>query len=154
MVWISISGQPAWQLHCRCVACQPFTCHKYAFQAAFHMPYILPCKLPIMCTANLPVCSSYLSLQSNPEVQDWMRANSLDSLSQLETYFESRVLDLASLAGRSYIVWQVLPSSVFASDLLIMCKLASITCAIHMCHLHAPFNCVDEVLHLQQHVSS
>ena len=38
-----------------------------------------------------------------------MRANSLGSLSQLETYFESRVLDLATLAGRSYIVWQVLP---------------------------------------------
>ncbi|KAL3160605.1 hypothetical protein ABBQ32_010536 [Trebouxia sp. C0010 RCD-2024] len=44
--------------------------------------------------------------QSNPDVQDWMRANSLGSLSQLETYFESRVLDLATLAGRSYIVWQ------------------------------------------------
>ena len=47
-------------------------------------------------------------LQSNPGIQDWMRANSLGSLSQLETYFESRVLDLATLAGRSYIVWQVL----------------------------------------------
>lgn len=46
-------------------------------------------------------------VQSNPNVQDWMRANSLGSLSQLETYFESRVLDLATLAGRSYIVWQV-----------------------------------------------
>lgn len=44
--------------------------------------------------------------QSNPDVQDWMQANSLGSLSQLEGYFESRVLDLATLAGRSYIVWQ------------------------------------------------
>ena len=46
-------------------------------------------------------------MQSNPDIQDWMRVNSLGSLSQLETYFESRVLDLATLAGRSYIVWQV-----------------------------------------------
>ncbi|DBA89255.1 TPA: hypothetical protein ACH3X1_016396 [Trebouxia sp. C0004] len=44
--------------------------------------------------------------QSNPDVQDWMKANSLGSLSQLEGYFESRVLGLATLAGRSYIVWQ------------------------------------------------
>ena len=51
--------------------------------------------------------SFFLSLQSNPDVQDWMKANSLGSLSQLEGYFESRVLDLATLAGRSYIVWQV-----------------------------------------------
>ncbi len=46
-------------------------------------------------------------VQSNPDVQDWMKANSLGSLSQLEGYFESRVLNLAILAGRSYIVWQV-----------------------------------------------
>jgi len=49
----------------------------------------------------------HVSVQSNPDVQDWMKANSLGSLSQLEGYFESRVLDLATLAGRSYIVWQV-----------------------------------------------
>lgn len=48
-----------------------------------------------------------MSVQSNPDVQDWMEANSLGSLAQLEGYFESRVLDLATLAGRSYIVWQV-----------------------------------------------
>ena len=48
-----------------------------------------------------------LPVQSNPGIQDWMKANSFDSLSQLESYFESRVLDLATLAGRSYIVWQV-----------------------------------------------
>ena len=50
-------------------------------------------------------------MQSNPDIQDWMKANSFDSLSQLESYFESRVLDLATLAGRSYIVWQVWPST-------------------------------------------
>lgn len=49
----------------------------------------------------------HVLVQSNPDVQDWMQANSLGSLSQLEGYFESRVLDLATLAGRSYIVWQV-----------------------------------------------
>ena len=144
------------------------------------MPHISPFKLPIMCTVNLPVCSSYLSLQSNPEVQDWMKANSLDSLSQLETYFEGRVLDLASLAGRSYIVWQVhiveggwllIPSCYFASDhvqadtihmrpsrVLFTCAIrmcrshAPFTCAVHMCCSHAPFtfNCMVSVEPLHQ----
>ena len=54
--------------------------------------------------------------QSNPGIQDWMKANSFDSLSQLESYFESRVLDLATLAGRSYIVWQVHPKSLAKLD--------------------------------------
>ena len=36
-----------------------------------------------------------------------MKSNGLESLSQLEGYFEERVLDLAAQAGRSYIVWQV-----------------------------------------------
>lgn len=46
-------------------------------------------------------------MQSNPDVRSWMSSNGLDNLSQLEEYFERRVLDLATLAGRSYIVWQV-----------------------------------------------
>lgn len=46
-------------------------------------------------------------MQSNPEVRQWMKANSFGALSELEGYFERRVLDLATLAGRSYIVWQV-----------------------------------------------
>ena len=45
-------------------------------------------------------------LQSNPEVQDWMKASHIASTAALEGYFEARVLKLASLAGRSYIVWQ------------------------------------------------
>ena len=127
LVWNSTSRQPALQM------CSP---------TAFHIPYILPFKLPLklpfklpfMCITTIPVCSSYLSIQSNPEIQDWMTANSLDSLSQLETYFESRVLDLACLAGRSYIVWQVLPFLCFlflACDLFIMSKVAFIK--NHMC---------------------
>ncbi|KAL0048809.1 hypothetical protein WJX82_011636 [Trebouxia sp. C0006] len=54
--------------------------------------------------------------QSNPDVQDWMKANRLGSLSQLEGYFESRVLDLATLAGRSYIIWQDVLDNNAASD--------------------------------------
>lgn len=30
----------------------------------------------------------------------------IESMSQLEEYFERRVLDLAAATGRSYIVWQ------------------------------------------------
>ncbi len=36
-----------------------------------------------------------------------MREHHVTSISGLETYFEERVLALASAAGRSYIVWQV-----------------------------------------------
>lgn len=48
-----------------------------------------------------------MCVQSNPDVRSWMSSNGLESLSQLESYFEGRVLDLATLAGRSYIIWQV-----------------------------------------------
>ena len=41
-----------------------------------------------------------------------MAANNFDSPAQLEGYFVSRVLDLATLAGRSYIVWQVKASQL------------------------------------------
>eukprot|EP00891_Asterochloris_glomerata_P006265 jgi/Astpho2/6265/e_gw1.00088.42.1_t len=44
--------------------------------------------------------------ESNPEVQDWMKASHIASMAALEGYFEARVVKLASLAGRSYIVWQ------------------------------------------------
>ena len=36
-----------------------------------------------------------------------MAENGLKSVSELETYFEGRVLGLARQAGRNYIVWQV-----------------------------------------------
>ena len=117
-----------------CLAAALQMCSPTAFHVPYILPFKLPFKLPLMCIATIPVCSSYLSIQSNPEVQDWMTANSLDSLSQLETYFESRVLDLACLAGRSYIVWQVLPFLCFlflACDLFIMSKVAFIK--NHMC---------------------
>lgn len=67
---------------------------------------LLGTETPIMTPSSVDF-SVFPSLQSNPDVQDWMKANSLGTLSQLEGYFESRVLDLATLAGRSYIVWQV-----------------------------------------------
>lgn len=84
----------------------------------------LQASLPFMCiTLHVfliqRVKGAVCRMQSNPDVQDWMRANSLGSLSQLETYFEGRVLDLATLAGRSYIVWQVPPSHHFRSTPLI-----------------------------------
>ena len=67
-----------------------------------------------MLSAGLQDCP--ILLQSNPDVQEWMRSNGVDSLSQLEGYFEERVLELAALAGRSYIVWQV--SSAIATLLV------------------------------------
>ncbi|EIE23444.1 putative beta-N-acetylhexosaminidase [Coccomyxa subellipsoidea C-169] len=44
--------------------------------------------------------------QSSPEIRAWMREHDVSSIAGLETYFEERVLALASAAGRSYIVWQ------------------------------------------------
>ncbi len=35
-----------------------------------------------------------------------MKASHIASMAALEGYFEARVVKLASLAGRSYIVWQ------------------------------------------------
>lgn len=46
-------------------------------------------------------------LQSSPEIRAFMAENGLKSVSELETYFEGRVLGLARQAGRNYIVWQV-----------------------------------------------
>ena len=46
-------------------------------------------------------------LQSSPEIKAFMAENGLKSVSELETYFEGRVLGLARQAGRNYIVWQV-----------------------------------------------
>ncbi len=52
------------------------------------------------------LCAGLL-VQSSPEIKAWMREHDVTSISGLETYFEERVLALASAAGRSYIVWQV-----------------------------------------------
>ena len=46
-------------------------------------------------------------LQSSPEIKAFMAENGLKSVSELETYFEGRVLGLARQVGRNYIVWQV-----------------------------------------------
>ena len=48
-----------------------------------------------------------MAVQSSPEIRAWMREHDVSSIAGLETYFEERVLALASAAGRSYIVWQV-----------------------------------------------
>jgi protein tyrosine phosphatase (PTP) superfamily phosphohydrolase (DUF442 family) len=36
-----------------------------------------------------------------------MSENGVESVAQLEAYYEERVLELCRAAGRSYIVWQV-----------------------------------------------
>ena len=50
--------------------------------------------------------SLVLLLQSNPEVLDYMRQAGLKDMAALEAAFEERVLNLASSAGRAYIIWQ------------------------------------------------
>ena len=47
-------------------------------------------------------------MQHNPAITKWMEKQDpvIESMSQLEEYFERRVLDLAAATGRSYIVWQ------------------------------------------------
>jgi hypothetical protein len=55
---------------------------------------------------DLRVCAVVL-VQSSPEIRAWMREHDVSSIAGLETYFEERVLALASAAGRSYIIWQV-----------------------------------------------
>ena len=51
-----------------------------------------------------------------------MAQNGLKSISDLETYFEGRVLGLAKQAGRNYIVWQVslLATAKCATSFLIL----------------------------------
>ena len=48
-----------------------------------------------------------LWLQSSPEIRAFMAQQGLETVADLETYFEGRVLGLARQAGRKYIVWQV-----------------------------------------------
>lgn len=51
----------------------------------------------------------FVLVQSSPEIRAWMSQNGVKSISELEQYFEARVLALARAAGRSYIVWQASP---------------------------------------------
>ncbi len=56
--------------------------------------------------------SSADCVQSNPEIRKWMDAKGMDNdFARLEEYFETKVLELAAAAGKSYIVWQVRKTS-------------------------------------------
>eukprot|EP00884_Botryococcus_braunii_P008075 jgi/Botrbrau1/17269/Bobra.0015s0027.1 len=44
--------------------------------------------------------------KSNPEVQELMAREGFTTPHQVEQYFEERVLQMAAVAGRSYIIWQ------------------------------------------------
>ena len=60
-----------------------------------------------LCRDAVLTCVANVLLQSSPEIRAFMAENGLKSVSELETYFEGRVLGLARQAGRNYIVWQV-----------------------------------------------
>ncbi len=111
-----------------CVRRRELPCHAVYGEASYHVMLCMEKRVTMSCWQVKqagPVSPSKFGkhtcalLQSNPDVQDWMKANSFGTLSQLESYFESRVLDLATLAGRSYIVWQVIHSDWHLPILLV-----------------------------------